>query len=372
MQSLLIIDTSYLIYRSYFAYPLLSYNGVSTGAYYGFVKAIMQMYQELNPQTIVFATDTPQKTWRHEEYGEYKATRSAPDAAMISQIPLILEWCKAVTPNVFGLSGYEADDIIGTVSKQYVLNNELGIAQKQESLLQETKSRHDMIQDTDSYDDFFPKQQRYADRESLIFSSDKDLYQLLSTEGVMFVRSKNKTTKASKTTDGQQENKNANYELYGYKDFIAQYGLNATQWVDAKALIGDNSDNLPGLPSVGPKTAAAILHEVGYLYYLYQALGYDVTGFRHGHIVGDWEVRAQAFVANPKKAKYIQLFKDHYEQVKQIYNLATLSDVGALSVSYTNPEFDKGLPLLEKYGFKSLIQTTNAITAQFNQPESLF
>jgi DNA polymerase-1 len=318
---------------------------MATGAFYGFAKAIMQMYQELNPQTIIFATDTKEKTWRHTEYTEYKATRKPPDQAMIDQIPLILEWSKKVTSNVFAVPGYEADDIIGSISKQFLLNQELAKVQKQDTLFSQSREGG-----------FYPKTVHAIDKESLVFSSDKDLYQMFVTDGVKFVKAKNK----------------GDYELYDYPQFKEQYNLLASQWVDAKALVGDNSDNLPGLPGVGPKTAATLLNDFGYLYYVYKALGLDPSPFRRDMIPGEWEKNAESFVNNPKKQKYIDLLRDNYDQVVRIYHLATLSDVPGLRYIMDAPSFGGGLPLLEKYGFKSLITTTKQFQAKEQEPESLF
>ena len=111
----LIIDTSYLIYRSYFAYPLLTSNGQNTGALYGFIKTVFSLVKEFEPDTLTFACDRPEKTWRHEILPEYKAGRPEIENQMREQIPKILEWCELVTPNVFATPGYEADDLIFTI-----------------------------------------------------------------------------------------------------------------------------------------------------------------------------------------------------------------------------------------------------------------
>lgn len=344
MNPLLIIDTSYLIYRSYFAFKNLSTEeGVPTGAFYGFVRAVFQMYEEINPSVLVFAIDTPQKTWRHDTYEGYKATRSETDQEMITQIPFILEWVRSITPNVFGKEGFEADDIIYTTAKTYLLSN--GV--ESSNTTQNNRTNQSEVAPRISN----------TGRSVLIFSSDKDLYQIFTIDGVKFVRTKVK---------------DSGYNYYDYSDFKTQYNLEASQWVDAKALIGDASDNLLGIPSIGPKTASSLLNEFGYLYCFFEAIGYDSSVFRPHSLTANWQKKANEFIKNPKKEKYSGLLKDNYEQLKKMYTLAKLSDTGSLELELTRPMFQKGQGLLEKYDFKSLISQSSKLSAVSSMPQGLF
>ena len=97
MKKTLLIDTSYLIYRSYFAYPDLIINKEPIGAFYGFAKTILALLKDHKPDSLVFATDTPEPTWRHKILQEYKANRPKMEDNMRIQIPTILEWIKMKT-----------------------------------------------------------------------------------------------------------------------------------------------------------------------------------------------------------------------------------------------------------------------------------
>ena len=112
----LIIDTSYLIYRSYFAYPKLTFNNQPVGAFFGFAKTIIELVRDNKPDQLVFACDTSEPTWRHKLVSDYKAGRAQIEEAMISQFPLVNDWCESISKNVFKYSGWEADDIIFSIA----------------------------------------------------------------------------------------------------------------------------------------------------------------------------------------------------------------------------------------------------------------
>ena len=183
----LIIDSSYLIFRSFFAFPNLTFNERPLGAFYGYVKTILKLINQYNPEHLFITGDLPEPTWRHKILESYKAGRPELDPNLILQFPMISEWAKQISSQYLVSSGYEADDIIYNLAEHYSNENQLN--------------------------------------KIIIFSSDKDLYQILTKENVYFVRGDN---------------------LYGAKEFRNEFNLEPSQWVDYKAIIGDKSDNLKG------------------------------------------------------------------------------------------------------------------------------
>jgi len=318
--TVLIIDTSYLIYRSYFAYPNLTSNGLPTGAFFGFSKAILNLVQEYNPQELIFTNDTAKPTWRHEVLVDYKAGRPEIEQAMIQQIPIIKDWTAKVSKNFFSQDGFEADDFIFTAANE-ILKLE-------------------------------------PNSEILIFSSDKDLYQLLIYPQVKFIRTK----KASSET-----------ELFGREEFRLKHELEPEQWLDYKTLVGDNSDNLKGLSGVGPKTAVKILQEIGFLKELFEALGLESKGFSSKPELAKSADVVAKFLENPKNMTLIEKIKDNQELLRQTYHLATLQNVPETRVDLGGFNLTLGISDFEKFNFKSLATIVQKISAeQLNKQESLF
>jgi DNA polymerase I len=294
-----IIDTSYLMYRSYFAYPrLIDKNGVPSGAFFGFAKAIFAIIKEYNPATISFALDLQAPTWRDKIFSEYKAGRSPMEEAMKVQLPVILDWIHKVgVGQVYSKEGFEADDLIKSISDDLLKNEE---------------------------------------NETYVFSSDRDLYQMFTTPRVSFIRSKM-----------------GEYSLYNQFSFDKEFGVLPTQWVDYKALVGDSGDNLKGVEGIGPKTAAKILNQVGDIATLFEVMGWESTLFRKQH---SFETVTE-FIADKKNEKLLEKIFSCKVQLEQTYNLATLQMVEELSLPTRLPEFDQGLSMFVDYGFKSLVTT---------------
>jgi DNA polymerase I len=197
----ILIDTSYLIFRSFFAYPHLNKGETPVGALYGFVKTIISLKQKFETENIYFALDLPTPTWRHKELEGYKAGRPELANELKIQFPIILDWIKKSTSQCISSEGFEADDIIKTMSEMIILENE--------------------------NDDVY------------IFSSDRDLYQLFVFPNVKFIQNEN--------------------SLFDKDQFREKYEVEPEQWVDFKSYVGDNSDNLKGISGIGPKTASKLL-----------------------------------------------------------------------------------------------------------------
>jgi DNA polymerase-1 len=341
--TVLIIDTSYLIYRSFFAYPSLTSKGVPTGAFFGFAKTILALVQEYKPDELIFANDTAEPTWRHKILVDYKANRPDIQDDMLLQIPLIKEWITKISPNVFSQPGFEADDYVYTVCKRLLIESSNVNSKEVKSDLFETKSSSVKVAKLPPFSG-----------QILIFSSDRDLYQLLNHPEIFFVQSK-------VLKDG--------WQLFGQQDFKVKYELQPEQWLDYKALVGDASDNLKGVPGVGPKTATKILHQVGCLNNLFTALGEDATAFTN---LG-YEIKgAQEYLENPKNMTIIDKIKANLDQIRQTYYLATLQDVPNTNITHVGFDLNKGVQEFYEYNFKSLITAVSKFYAQENEPEALF
>jgi len=200
----MLIDGNSITYRAFFALPPLSNAaGQFTNAVFGFTQMLLKVLQDEKPTHVVVAFDAGKKTFRHGIYESYKGTRQKTPSELSEQFPLVRQVLDAFGIQVIELENYEADDIIGTLSRVADAN---GI-------------------------------------ETLVVSGDKDLLQLVS-ENVHTVLTKRGITEVD------HYDSNAVYE---------RYGLTPAQIVDLKSLMGDSSDNIPGVPGVGEKTAIKLL-----------------------------------------------------------------------------------------------------------------
>ena len=217
MKKVVLVDGNNLMFRSYFATlysgsTLRNKKGFPTNAIYGFVNMINKIISEEKPMYMAVAFDIG-KTFRHEKYDYYKGKRDNTPDELKEQFPIAKQILTAMNIKYFELQGYEADDIIGTFSK---------------------KCEQD--------DDF----------KALIVSSDKDLLQLLTDQTEV---------KLLKTKD---------YIRMDYKTFYDTYGIEPIKMIDLKALMGDASDNIPGVKGIGEKTALKLLTTYGSLSSIYE------------------------------------------------------------------------------------------------------
>jgi len=217
MKKVVLVDGNNLMFRSYFATlysgsTLRNKKGFPTNAIYGFVNMINKIISEEKPMYIAVAFDIG-KTFRHEKYDYYKGKRDNTPDELKEQLPIAKQILTAMNIKYFELQGYEADDIIGTFSK---------------------KCEQD--------DDF----------KALIVSSDKDLLQLITDQTEV---------KLLKTKD---------YIRMDYKTFYDTYGIEPIKMIDLKALMGDASDNIPGVKGIGEKTALKLLTTYGSLSSIYE------------------------------------------------------------------------------------------------------
>jgi DNA polymerase-1 len=209
-KKLLLIDGHSMAYRAFFALPVDAFttsSGQHTNAVYGFSNMLMTLIKDEQPTHVAVAFDVSRKTFRTEKFPEYKATRSATPDEFRSQIPLIHEVLKAMNVNEYSLAGFEADDLLATISKRAVI------------------------------DGF----------EVAICTGDRDSFQLV-TEAITVLYPKKGVSEMVRMTPNV---------------VVEKYGLTPAQYPDFAALRGDPSDNLPSIPGVGEKTAAKWIIEYG-------------------------------------------------------------------------------------------------------------
>ena len=207
---LFLIDAYALIYRSYYAFiknPRINSKGVNTSAIFGFINSLEDVLKRENPTHIAVAFDPKGPTFRHEAFEQYKAQREETPEVIRQSVPIIKEIIEAYNIPILEVPRYEADDVIGTVSKQ---------AEKEGF-------------------------------EVYMMTPDKDYGQLVS-EHIFMYRPKF----------------GGDYEIMGVPEVLNKYGLTSTeQVIDLLGLMGDASDNIPGCPGVGEKTAQKLLTEFG-------------------------------------------------------------------------------------------------------------
>jgi DNA polymerase I len=357
----LIIDTSYLIYRSYFAYPKLTHNDQPVGAFFGFTKTIIELVRENKPDQLVFAGDTSEPTWRHKLVDDYKAGRAQIEEDMVSQFPLVHNWCQLVSKNVFKYPGWEADDIIFSIALDELTQFRTICKQDLEAKPQTLDNLFDDI-DTAKipefpirFDELVQKSKDKAN-EVLIYSSDRDLYQMLSLPNLQFIHS----------NKGVQE-------YFGINQFQTKYQLHPLQWLDYKALVGDPGDNLKGVEGIGPKTATGILQGVGCLYSLFDQMNLENKPFfRTAGACWTTDIDVNSFFKDSKNAKIIEKLKQNYEVIKHTYLMSSLQCVPEVSFQTSGFVLSDGLDILEKYGFKSLLTMIKKLEPQNVEQEGLF
>lgn len=221
-EKVVLIDGNSIAYRAFFALPLLNNDkGVYTNAVYGFTTMLLKILEEDQPDHLLVAFDAGKTTFRHETYQEYKGGRQKTPSELSEQFPVLKELLDAFGVKYYQLPNFEADDIIGTLATQA---GEKGLEVK-------------------------------------VISGDKDLLQLVNDQITVSLTKKGIT----------------NVDTYTPSFLMEKMDVRADQIIDLKALMGDNSDNIPGVPGVGEKTAVKLLKQFETLENLYENLD-DVSG----------------------------------------------------------------------------------------------
>ncbi|MBR3863649.1 MAG: DNA polymerase I [Clostridia bacterium] len=212
MKKLVLIDGNSILYRAYYATPYFSTSkGVATNAVYGFVNMLLKIITDIKPDHMLVAFDRKEPTYRHKLFEGYKGTRKPMPEDLVPQLPLIKELLSALGIKTFERAGLEADDIIGSAAKTFKI-------------------------------------------DTIIITGDKDSFQLVDD-----------TTSVYFTKRGISE-----YEIYNSENFYEKMGINPLQVIDLKACMGDKSDNIPGIPGIGEKTALSLICDYQTIENLYE------------------------------------------------------------------------------------------------------
>lgn len=217
MSKLVLIDGHSILNRAFYGVPLLTNTkGMHINALYGFLNILFKILDEENPDYLCVAFDRSEKTFRHDIYPEYKGTRKPMPDELHEQVPVIKEILAAMKITTCEKPGLEADDILGTLAK---------------------RAQNDGV-------------------EVSLISGDRDLLQIATDH----IKIRIPKTKGNKTE----------VEDYYAKDVVDKYQVDPLTFIDLKALMGDTSDNIPGVPKIGEKTASALLVEYGSLDGVYE------------------------------------------------------------------------------------------------------
>ncbi len=211
------VDTMAVLYRSYFAMirnPLVNSKGINVSGLYGLTQALVGILEREKPDYLAVVSDTPEPTFRHKRYGPYKATREKMPDELVGQLPYIPRLVEALDLPYLTLPGFEADDIIGTLVRKA----------------------------------------EQAGLESYMVTGDKDYMQLINDTTCMYAARGEEVT------------------LTKAAGVLEKFGCTPEQVIEVLALMGDSSDNVPGVLGVGPKTATKLIQQFGSLEALYQHL----------------------------------------------------------------------------------------------------
>ena len=281
-KKIVLLDGNSLAYRAFFALPLLTNDsGIHTNAVYGFTMMLQNILADEKPTHILVAWDAGKTTFRNKTFGDYKGGRQKTPSELSEQFPYLRKLLEAYNIKQYELDNYEADDIIGTLSKQ-------------------------------------------ADEEGsevVIISGDKDLTQLATDQTTVFITRKGMT----------------DIEKYTPAHIQEKYGISPLQIIDMKGLMGDASDNIPGVPGVGEKTALKLLVEYGSVEKVYRSID-QITAKKLKSNLTEFE--AQAFMS-----KELATIEVHAPITVSIDELA-----------YTGPDMDKVTTIYQELKFRTLLE----------------
>jgi DNA polymerase-1 len=287
---LYIIDGYGLIYRSYFAFinrPLRDMEGNNVSAFFGFFNTLLMLIRDYKPDYLVVAMDTAAPTFRHILYPQYKANRDKAPEDLHAQVPLIKEVLDMVDIPQIGMDGWEADDVIASLIKSASAQ---GVT-------------------------------------SVMFTGDKDLLQLVGPH----------TRALRPPKKGEKD-----YRFFGEQEVVEEFGIRADQVVDYLALIGDSSDNVPGVAGIGPKGAVKLLQD-------YQTL----EGI-YAHLDECSKAVAERLASSKEMAflsqTLVRLKTDAIDVVSFDTDRFKLDSV----------DWEKAIPLFEKANAKSLVNAAKA------------
>ncbi len=293
MEKFLIIDGNSILNRAFYGLAgarMTTANGLHTNAIFGFLNIYYMICEKFKPDYVAVAFDLKAPTFRHKMYEEYKGTRKGMPDELKEQVPIIKDVLKAMNINIFELEGYEADDILGTIAS-----------------LNENNTQKDIM--------------------TYILTGDRDSYQLISKKTNIIFPS----TKMGKT----------DYTVYTPELLMEEKQIEPYQVVDIKSLMGDSSDNIPGVKGIGEKTAYDLIHKYTTLDNIYSNLpNIDAS------------------------AKVIEKLQNDEEMARLSYTLATINREVPISLDYEEnrvKEVNKEelFPLFKKLAFNKFLLRYN-------------
>lgn len=291
MEKLLLIDGHSILNRAYYGVPLFANaEGIHTNAVFGFLNMMFKFMDDEQPTHMAVAFDVHHPTFRHEMFEEYKGTRKPMQPELREQVPLIKELLNKMNITIMELPGFEADDIIGTMSKR------------------------------GEKDGF----------SVCVYSGDRDLLQLAS---------ENITICIPKTKKGQ-----TTVERYNTEQVKELYKVTPIEFIDVKALMGDSSDNIPGVPGIGEKGATAIISEFGSIENAYEHAE-EITNTRNRNA-----------------------FLEHYDMAQMSKTLATINidspvEVQPKECAIGDIYTETALDMVKKLELKSMISRFSNVSA---------
>jgi len=354
MKTLLLIDSNAIIHRAYHAIPqtLSNRKGEQTNAVYGFATTLIKALEDLKPDYVVASFDLAAKTFRHEEYVEYKANRVKADQELYDQIPRVREFLEKLEIPVYEQEGFEADDVIGTISTLFehrsVISNLPSGGEKSHAAPKQAGTGDLSVANALPRDD-------KKDLSIYIITGDKDTFQLV--DGNVFV-----------------------YDLKGGlsqtiivdREYIKKvWDLDPEDFIDLKALAGDPSDNIPGVPGIGPKTAISLLQAFDTLEGIYMAIEKSKVKNQKSKL----QVKNQNEGAEDQieqsakelgiKPRILRLLIEHKDQAFLSQRLATIRrdvplDFDLEKASFGGYDRDKLREFFEEMGFRSLLKRFGA------------
>ena len=300
MAKLLLIDGNNLFHRAYHALPpLTGKDGENSNAVYGFSNMLLKAIEEVGPSYVACAFDTAAPTFRHVAFEKYKAQRPAPPLDLYPQLPKVKGVLKAFGIPFFEKAGYEADDLLATIAMRVIRGQVLEVSKgnaKKTNLQPLTADELEVI----------------------ILSGDRDVLQLVDGYIKVQMPGWNLTSTS----------------LYGAKEVEEKFGITPAQMVDYKSLVGDPSDNVPGVAGIGPKNASSLLQKYGTIEEIYKHL--DEIG---GTIQAKLEVGRDLAIT-----------------AKSLVKLDTSVDLGfKIDDLRLDPDWEKVRAEFEGLGFKSIV-----------------
>lgn len=315
--ALYLLDAMALIHRSFHAIPELTHHGQPVNAVYGFAATLLHILTTLHPTHLAVAFDEPGPTFRDEDFAAYKGTRPPTPEALSTQFPLVRQLVSEFGIPQFGVAGFEADDVIGTLARQ--------------------ASEQDM--------------------DTVIVTGDHDAYQLIHDRVWVYNVSRGINHAEFIDADGVR----------------ARYGFGPEHMTDYKGLRGDSSDNIPGVPGVGEKTAKALIAQFGSIEHLYTWLE-GAAGNSSEVAQGDSSEVKEAATMTPKLKQKLLAHSDLAFLSKKLATIVTSVpielDLAATVCKHYNEAGARSL--LQEWGFRSLLSKLPHAESKPSNQQALF